>query len=482
MTVNPVTDGFNMMNVLNKEGRGKNSSGPDFTELFNETGKEFPNPVNVRAVENTSYITDNNDSEYEEVTTVKSGIDEKKENNGDSLSAYHKDVADRDGSKQQEVSGELKDRVTNEAAKKLGISEEELIDILEKLGFGAADLCNTENIPAIVAEIFSQGDSLELITDENLSSLSLELAELINNSIEQSARELGITPDEMKNLVVSAANDESFEIPDVVSDIGNEDKILIEPPKVRDYAATDSDVTKINASDDLMSSQNTGAVKDEPQLRNNDSSKDDKEKSGERESEKTHDAMNMTADNSVSDVDKDFNRGIEEVNRNNAVQRNDMLEKMDIIDQIKDQIKLNFKQDMTNLQMQLNPENLGTVNLSVTGRAGGEVAVFMTTQNEAVQAALQSQIEAVKQNLEMQGVKVTSIEVSVESHSLEQNLEQGNDRNETQEEVEDALHKSLRRLNIREVLAGDGIEGLEEDEVVTAKMMEAEGNSMDYRV
>ena len=158
-----------------------------------------------------------------------------------------------------------------------------------------------------------------------------------------------------------------------------------------------------------------------------------------------------------------------------------MTDAEEILSQVKDQIKANFTGEMTELQMQLNPENLGTVNLSVASR-GGNVTAQLHVQNDSVLQALEAQIAQIKESLEAQGVKVNAIEVMVSSHGFEQNLEQGNDSNDQQEEVNENLRKATRKLNLNGGLTDEIIEELDEAEALSAEMMAADGNSMDYKV
>ena len=53
---------------------------------------------------------------------------------------------------------------------------------------------------------------------------------------------------------------------------------------------------------------------------------------------------------------------------------------------------------------------------------------------------------------------------------------------DAQEQLGEELKKATRKLNINGFLTDEDIESLDEDEIVTVKMMRADGNSMDYKV
>ena len=94
----------------------------------------------------------------------------------------------------------------------------------------------------------------------------------------------------------------------------------------------------------------------------------------------------------------------------------------DIMRQIMDYMKVQLKPETTSLEMQLHPANLGTLQIQMATKGGSLTANFIT-QNEAVKAALESQMVQLQQSFEEQGIKVNSIEVTVQPHAFEQDLE-----------------------------------------------------------
>lgn len=81
-----------------------------------------------------------------------------------------------------------------------------------------------------------------------------------------------------------------------------------------------------------------------------------------------------------------------------------------IIEQIQSGIGKNLPNGVTRLTLQLEPENLGTVNLTIQVQ-GKEVRALIRTENQDVTQALQDQLAQVRQNLEQQGLKVSELEV-----------------------------------------------------------------------
>lgn len=128
------------------------------------------------------------------------------------------------------------------------------------------------------------------------------------------------------------------------------------------------------------------------------------------------------------------------------------------------------------MEMQLNPENLGKIYLQVSAREGS-VHATIAAQNEAVKAALESQVAELKESLNQSGVKVDAVEVTVASHEFEKNLEQNEQRQK--EEGERQQEQVSRRRNLNLTMPQE-LEGeLSQEEALAAQIMQDNGNSVD---
>ena len=137
-------------------------------------------------------------------------------------------------------------------------------------------------------------------------------------------------------------------------------------------------------------------------------------------------------------------------------------------------MKLQFGSDTTSLEMQLHPASLGTLHIQLESK-GGMVTANFITQNEAVKAALESQIVQLQESFEAQGVRIEAIEVTVQTHEFERNLEQGRGR----EQQEPQKKNRSRRINLIDPLA---TEGLDEEETLAAEVRAAGGSTVEYAV
>lgn len=148
----------------------------------------------------------------------------------------------------------------------------------------------------------------------------------------------------------------------------------------------------------------------------------------------------------------------------------------DIMDQIMDYMKVENSETFTKLEMQLHPETMGKVVIEITSR-NGELTAQITTQNEAVRAALESQLVSLKENLNEQGLRVENVQVTVETHSFEQGYEgQGKSENQEASSGQPKTH----RIHLEDIDLED--EELTDEERMVAELMADRGGTLDYTV
>jgi flagellar hook-length control protein FliK len=149
------------------------------------------------------------------------------------------------------------------------------------------------------------------------------------------------------------------------------------------------------------------------------------------------------------------------------------------MEQITEYIRVQVKPETTEMELQLHPASLGNIKVQVASREGVLTASF-TTQNEAVKAALESQMVQLKESFEQQGIKVEAIEVNVEARGFERSLDQQN-----QEQSRDQFTEGSRRGTRRIRLGGGSEEELDDEDLteedrIVADMMIRNGNTVDY--
>ena len=100
-------------------------------------------------------------------------------------------------------------------------------------------------------------------------------------------------------------------------------------------------------------------------------------------------------------------------------QKTNMQTMINIVNQVVEQIKVTMGRETTSMQLQLNPESLGKVLISVTANHGVMTANF-TVQTEEAKEALQSQMFSLREALESRNLKVDAVEVEVSDFAFSQ--------------------------------------------------------------
>lgn len=149
------------------------------------------------------------------------------------------------------------------------------------------------------------------------------------------------------------------------------------------------------------------------------------------------------------------------------------VQQMDIIRQVIDSVKVNVSKEVTSLEVQLNPENLGKVQITVASKNGVMQAQILA-ENELAKNAIENNIAMLKETFNNQELKVDAIEVMVSTYGFLDH-EQGDGG----EQKEDNHLEKFKSINLVDDI---NIEELNEDEQLTVEMMKAKGNSLNYLV
>lgn len=157
----------------------------------------------------------------------------------------------------------------------------------------------------------------------------------------------------------------------------------------------------------------------------------------------------------------------------------------DIIRQVMDFMRLEIKADgMTEMQLRLHPESLGRVDILLSQGANGDVVARFATENDTVKAALESQMPELQKRFQEQGIRVNSVEVTVDQRAFDGDRDREMNRNDQNEQMSEALRRAGRLRRVALELNGlddMALEDLSEEDRITVEMMRAEGNTVNYR-
>lgn len=387
----------------------------------------------------------------------------------DSQTAVKTDEADPG---QEQALLEAGSNLVEETAKEFGISEEEVIDAMEELGFGMMSLLDGDNLTKLVMTLSGEDSPLALLTDEGLYGKLQNLLQSLDEIKIALTDTFSLDSEELTQLIEQAAEMPEEEIAQTenYADIPNESGKEVSEGKITITVEQGTDSIKLTADKNGNVEQVQEVVPKETKT-DEDSSKEQHSRNFEGGEEK----QEFTATNSMlGDLLKNQVQNTEETFYQAAGTMTENTE--EIMNQILEYMKVQLKPGMDQLEMQLHPESLGTLHIQLTSK-GGEVTAQFHVQNEAVKEAIEGQMVELRDSLKEQGIKVEAVEVTVESHAFESNLWQGQKR-DNGDAYQDS-QKAPRRLNLN-ALDEDFEETADEEELLAAEMLKINGGTVDY--
>lgn len=355
--------------------------------------------------------------------------------------------------KQEEENGEpdavllsdVMQQILQQITEQLGVSPEEVLQAMDALGISAEDL--SQNMAALLSELTGT-DQMAVLTDESLYTQVSDLANAVEQTIEELADTLGMDKEQLTTLLQDSVQNPEKPV------------IVVE----QESAAPVTDMQQESTSDQEVQTATTTDIEAEQPRETKRDEKGNMQQQMQ-DMQKPAENLQQTQGSAIA---------AEQTTERFGLQRTQK-----IIDQIADYVKIHSSEKLTSMEIALNPASLGSVNLHVSSK-GGVISAQLYAQDEAVRAALESQVAALKESLEAQGMKVDAIEITEHSHQLEQNL----DQNGGQQESAEAQKKSGRRLlNLDELPEEEAYEEeMTQAEKLQIEMMRMGGNKLNFQV
>lgn len=367
----------------------------------------------------------------------------------------------------EEELNEKAEELVEEIAKELGVSIEDVEKVLEELGISMAGLFDKENLTQVVVVLSGAEDVTQIVMDEELFAQVNNLLGKMEKMLNEVANDTNVTAEELMEYVSKEEFKGEFKTE-------NSDVKVLEAEVVTEAEETDvADTAKYDADTteaiDKTETENTVKVTQ---------TETSKSTNGHTQSDLSHENAE-TNQQFLTNVASDNNLQNVALNVDNGLNPYLTFEAREIMQQILDYIKVSVKPDMTSLQMQLNPEELGTLQIEVTNKNGMLTAQF-TTQDESVKAVIESQLVQLKENMNEQGLKVQAVEVTVASQQFDRNLDKNGNEGTTQEENQKAKSKQIRRINLNELDMEEELEDADDAIRIAADMMARNGNTIDF--
>lgn len=336
-------------------------------------------------------------------------------------------------------------QILQQITEQLGVSPEEVLQAMDALGISAEDL--SQNMAALLSELTGT-DQMAVLTDESLYTQVSDLANAVEQTIEELADTLGMDKEQLTTLLQDSVKEPE------------EPVIVVE----QESAAPVTDMQQESTGDQEVQTATTTDIEAE-QPRETKRDENGNMQQQMQDMQKPAENLQQTQGSAIA--------------AEQTTEWFDLQRTQKIIDQIVDYVKIHSGEKLTSMEIALNPASLGSVNLHVSSK-GGVISAQLYAQDEAVRAALESQVAALKESLEAQGMKVDAIEITEHSHQLEQNL----DQNGGQQESTETQKKSGRRLlNLDELPEEEAYEEeMTQAEKLQIEMMRMGGNKLNFQV
>lgn len=337
----------------------------------------------------------------------------------------------------------------------LGKSPEEIRSIMDDLGMELTDILDTRNFTQLFLTAAGVEEPTALVTDEGLYEIYQDLMGQLDAAVQESAETLELEPEQINVILNRQAPEEvvpQMPVEKPLDEYGQPQEPEADSPVIPEQPVQRADE---GAAAGTETKDDFGEKREQTKDRSVNSGRE--QENGLFSQEMKNVAQPETPVQTVYSTGSAWD-----------------VDTQNIMRQIMDYMKVNLGADLSSVEMQLHPANLGTLQIQVVAKGGIMTANFIT-ENEAVKAALESQMIQLQQQFDEQGVKVDAIEVTVQTHQFEQNLEQG--RGSSRGDQEPAKKQRVRRIDLSgEFLA----EELEEEDTLTADLMKANGNTVDY--
>lgn len=486
--VSKVTAGMTVQTSASKKSGKDEQEAVDFMSMlgnFAVNHSQQNNPVTFQVSDSTS----NKTVEYEKLSTK-----------DDRIPKVTGKTDDADMQKVDQAVEEFAKEVQKEVKELLGVDDAQLEAAMKELGLTYQDLMDPVNLANLVMNLTGEEDQLGLLMNADFQELMQNVEVLSKNLLQ----ELGMTPQEVAE-VFAQLEQNAAQITEEV------------PQQMQEVTDTQADVLKVQQTDDVQiteqKSQVTGltetnaaateSVESDGNVQNveepvsqevrveNDQTASQQEGQQEEAPENsmtTEDDASLLQQNDTTEksifTEHTFQQTVQTIRTDNitaapttAVPQNVVFNTLDVIRQVSEFTRVMYQGDTTSMELQLNPENLGKIYVQVTAKEG-VVTAHLAVQNEIVKEALENQTIQLRENMNQQGIKVEAVEVTIASHEFERNLEQNQQGSAQDEQREQASKSPRRNISMNQL---DELSGLmSEEEMLVAKIMRDNGNSVDF--
>lgn len=363
--------------------------------------------------------------------------------------------AKRNEAPQEAEGDDLKaELLSNKLKKLLNVDDETLQNLLQTAGLTMQDLLDPAVMKGFILQI-NDATSVDLLIDESLNNLMQQATQLLDEVLNVVDETVISTEVPVEELLPEESASAQTEPQETVVDAEK-------PQTVEANAETVAQTTQEDVTRTSGKSVEPQTVDTEVQVTVQTENAGDSDASA--------DLMKQNAEGVISNLNQAMAQATgEEIA---ATPFDTSVTQTDIVRQVVDEIRVNLSKDVTSMTLQLNPEQLGKVQIHVSTK-NGVMQAQIIAETEAAKAAVESGLAVLKEAFENQDLKVDAIEVMVgtpdyfmEESGAEAQMEQ----------KEQKSGNSTGPVNF----TGNSDDDIIEDVSLETEMMKAQGNQVNY--
>lgn len=460
---------FSMLQTVNSKGNMKSDKcEQDFSSHMNQASAEKQPGAKVDEVSSEATETDKKTVLEKMLNAGKKDVQEAETT--DELQGNNPEVIPV-----EEQVQELVKEIAQLISQIFGVTEKEIVEAMNAEDMQPSDLLQPASLTKLITKLTGNENPMALLTD---SENSMNLKNLIQNvavKLEEFTQQTGLTSDELQQqtdqMSVKLQGDElevvtftKEEIVQVTQQLQEEtisqNNQVVHQGNEQNEKAQAVDVSQVNDGEQANSQENVVETQENETSEN---PAEDKNAKGEQQRQLEQSQTQTTAPKqSIAKTQTEVHQTREIKHHTQGVVNqfvetlSDKLdESMDrisaarIVRQVVDEIKIAMKPDTTSMELQLNPEHLGKVNINVSMKAG-MITAQIAVSDAMVKEALENQIQVLRDNMNEQGMKIEAVEVVIAGHEFEQNLEKGKQENEEMAQARKGGKRKLRVADLEE--------------------------------
>lgn len=284
------------------------------------------------------------------------------------------------------------DSIKESLVDKLNISEEELEEIMAQLGLTSMDLLQVQTITEIVLAQFGANDASEVLFNE-------ELATTLKECFEQFHEETTELSEDILKQIEAMSKENTPITEDALIEAGQLQTGKLElSQKLEESVTSDKNIDSTTAEQTKVE-----VVTDQSNTSN---------------------SQNNSGQEGFMNY---FTQQVDAVSVTSANSGESRITTSEIINQIVEQIKVNLSAGNSSMELLLNPESLGKVQVVVANK-DGMLTAQIKVENQMVKEAVETSLNMLKESFAAHGLKVEEVEVAIGNYSSEYDEQKHSDQ------------------------------------------------------